>query len=238
MSFHVLPVREGSAAGNMATDLLLLQHWNGPADAVRFRHYGWRNGAFTFGLSQPIAWVRAQLPEGRWDICRRPTGGGIVDHRDDWTYALVIPRGHPLFDAEARASYRSVHEALALALADQRERVDLQAPPEGAAGAHAPTVCFERAEPFDVVRVADGAKIAGAAQKRNKHGLLLQGSIERSRVAADLDWERFAAAFAANLSAASGFGGVVEDAPWPSFPDGVEDALVEHYGSPEWIERR
>ena len=96
MEFHLLPTRTGAAAENMALDFLLLQRYPDPA-AFRFRHYEWRGPAFTFGFGQKIAWVRAQLaPEGSVDLCRRPTGGGMVDHRRDWTYALVIPREHDL----------------------------------------------------------------------------------------------------------------------------------------------
>ncbi len=85
MDLEILPVRRGGAAENMALDFLLLQRYPRPA-VPRFRHYDWRGPAFTFGYAQKIAWVRGALPPGEpVDLCRRPTGGGIVDHRDDWT---------------------------------------------------------------------------------------------------------------------------------------------------------
>ncbi|MES1194998.1 MAG: lipoate--protein ligase family protein, partial [Opitutus sp.] len=116
MKLHLLPVRTGAAAENMALDFLLLQRYPEPA-APRFRHYEWRGPAFTFGFSQKIAFVRSNLPGGEtFDLCRRPTGGGIVDHRNDWTYTLVLPRGHALYDERAAHSYRIVHECLAQAL--------------------------------------------------------------------------------------------------------------------------
>src|SRR5690606_39065461 len=106
MILDVLPERHDSAAGNMAADFLLLQRY--PAEThARFRSYGWHRPAFTFGYSQKIAWVREQVaPFAPVELCRRPTGGGLVDHRQDWTYALVIPRGHALYDARAVESYR------------------------------------------------------------------------------------------------------------------------------------
>ena len=116
MRLEVLPERTGGAAENMATDFMLLQRYP-REDVARYRHYGWRSPSFTFGYSQKIAFVRGQLPPGETiDLCRRPTGGGIVDHRDDWTYSLVIPRGHPFEEARATLSYRAIHEALAGAL--------------------------------------------------------------------------------------------------------------------------
>jgi lipoate-protein ligase A len=81
MNLEVLPQRTGGAAENMATDFMLLQRY--PREKVaRYRHYDWRSPAFTFGYSQKIAFVRSQLPAGEaLDLCRRPTGGGVVDHQ-------------------------------------------------------------------------------------------------------------------------------------------------------------
>src|SRR3954464_14433149 len=143
---HVLPVRTGAAAENMALDFLLLQRYPAPTEP-RFRHYEWRGPAFTFGFSQKIEFVRANLPAGEaFDLCRRPTGGGIVDHRNDWTYTLVLPRGHALYDERAANSYRVVHECLAKALVQLQQPAavklecdDCEVPPgEG--------ICFQRAE--------------------------------------------------------------------------------------------
>ena len=176
MVLEILPSRTAGAAENMAIDFLLLQRYP-RAETPRFRHYGWRGPAFTFGYAQKIAAVRALLPaEPPFELCRRPTGGGIVDHRQDWTYALVIPRGHPLEEMRATQSYRAVHEALAEALRAQGVAcvAKTSAPETEGVG-----ICFQRAEIFDVVNEATGEKIAGAAQKRNKHGLLFQGSIWR-----------------------------------------------------------
>jgi lipoate-protein ligase A len=240
MILEVLPDRTGGAAENMAADFMLLQrHPRG--ENARYRHYGWRSPAFTFGYSQKIAFVRDQLPPGEgFDLCRRPTGGGIVDHRDDWTYALVIPRGHPLEDLRATQSYRAVHEALALALGAAGAPVALKAVTEavGAAGPAGPAgVCFERAEVFDVVNADTGAKIAGGAQKRNKRGLLFQGSVWKPAAGAPgLDWERFGEDFAARLAAALGI--AAQGLPWPEFSEDEMEGLVERYSSPEWMEFR
>jgi lipoyl(octanoyl) transferase len=237
MNLHVLPVRSGGAAENMALDFLLLQRY--PESATpRFRHYGWRAPAFTFGYAQKIAFVRTQLPPNdRVELCRRPTGGGIVDHREDWTYALVIARGHPLEEMRATHSYRAVHEALADALRVQG--VSAVTKPAGADSDEEPGgVCFQRAEIYDVVDQFSGAKIAGAAQKRNKHGLLFQGSIWKPAAATDgaIDWARFHDDFAAGVARAL----AMEPAstPWPELAEDEVSALTEQYASPEWLEYR
>lgn len=245
MNLDVLPTRTAGAAENMAIDFLLLQRYPAERSGIpRFRHYEWRRPAFTFGYSQKIAFIREQVNAIAGDttpaeLCRRPTGGGLVDHRDDWTYALVIPRGNPLEELRASASYRAAHEALAEAL--RAQGVDAQLKPcedncdgETAAG---PGVCFQRAEVFDVVHGGTGAKIAGAAQKRNKHGLLFQGSIWRPAVGAKaVDWDTFQVEFVAQLAEALGVS--AQEVGWPELDDEEVNALTEQYSSPEWLEYR
>ena len=235
MILEILPTRTTGAAENMATDFLLLQRY--PNRNARFRHYGWRAPAFTFGYGQKIAFVRQQLPSGgTFDLCRRPTGGGMVDHRDDWTYALVIPRGHPLEEQRATSSYRAVHQAMAETFRTLGVAAMLKAATDESDD---PTsgVCFQRAEIHDVVDEKTGAKIAGAAQKRNKHGLLFQGSVARMvRQETAFDWVEFEARFSTRLATALDIEPV--STPWPEFADDEISGLTEQYASPEWIEHR
>ena len=178
MSLHVLPIRTAGAAENMALDFLLLQRYP-EQTASRFRHYEWRGPAFTFGYSQKIEYVRANLPAAENpELCRRATGGGIVDHRNDWTYALVLPRGLAIYDARATQAYHDVHACMVEALVALGQKVELkascekEAACEGEPASTMPTICFVRAELYDVLNSVTGEKIAGAAMKRNKHGLL------------------------------------------------------------------
>jgi lipoate-protein ligase A len=240
MILDVLPGRTGGAAENMATDFMLLQRYPGAAHA-RYRHYEWRSPAFTFGYSQKSSFIRSQLPpDGPFELCRRPTGGGLVDHRGDWTYSLVVPRGHPFEEARATQSYRAIHEALAAALTAAGARVELKPVaepiPEGEPGGPA-GVCFQRAEIFDVVHAETGAKIAGGAQKRNKRGLLFQGSIWRPAAGGDsVDWDKFGGDFVGHLGVV--LGAQALPTPWPDFNEDEVSALVEQYSSSEWMDFR
>jgi lipoate-protein ligase A len=246
MQLDVLPERHGSAAENMAVDFLLLKRYpQDRASHARFRHYGWHRPTFTFGYSQKIAYVNEQLPRGEpLDLCRRPTGGGVVDHRDDWTYTLVIPRDHVLYEQPAPRSYQIIHAALADALRFLGEPVELKETCDPAndgetgscAGVSGPTVCFSRPERYDVINTQNGKKVAGAAQKRTKQGLLFQGSLARAALAASLDWEAFQNAFVGKLSAALALPAV--ESPWPDFAEGELDGLIEQYSAPEWTEQR
>jgi lipoate-protein ligase A len=243
----VLPTRSDSAAANMAADFLLLKRYPDKTRA-RFRAYGWHRPAFSFGYSQKIAWVRANLPADadNPELVRRPSGGGLVDHRDDWTYALVIPRGHALEAARAVESYRAVHAALAEALRACGQPATLkescEKPPGGAkdeAGCSAsagPTICFTRPELYDVVHPETGGKIAGAAQKRSKDGLLFQGSLLRPASTRIGDYDTLHSAFASALAVTLGL--PAADVPWPEFPEGEHEALTEQYAATEWTEAR
>jgi lipoate-protein ligase A len=234
-AFHVLPTRTGGAAENMALDFLLLQRYP-QTEAVRFRHYEWRKPAFTFGFGQKVAWVRAQLPTGeQMDLCRRPTGGGIVDHRHDWTYALVIPRSHGWWEARAAVSYRAVHESLVQALRELGQPAGLKTGNASGSPPPATGICFQQAELFDVIHERSREKIAGAAQKRNKHGLLLQGSIWKPAVAA-LDWDALGGHFIAALAQATD--AALTPAPWPDLNEDEVSGLMEQYASPEWLDYR
>jgi len=239
MQFDLLPARAGGAAENMAVDFLLLQRYPA-AENARFRHYDWHRPAFTFGYSQLIGFVREQLPAGEVvELCRRPTGGGVVDHRSDWTYSLVIPSEHDLYEARATESYRLVHACIAEALHTLGEPARLKEPGADGTGNQAgcgPGVCFTRAEHYDVVQPHTGAKIAGAAQKRSKQGLLFQGSIARSAVSPALDWDKFEVLLVSNLAKALNLAPV--QTPWPEISEDEISALTEQYSSPEWTEFR
>jgi len=235
MQLDLLPTRAGGAAENMALDFLLLQRYPN-AENARFRHYNWHRPAFTFGYSQLLVFVREQLPvDEPVELCRRPTGGGVVDHRNDWTYALVIPREHDLYEARATESYRLVHACIAEALLKLGEPAVLKEPaadntnqPIGCG----PGICFTRAENYDVVHPQSGAKIAGAAQKRSKQGMLFQGSIARAAVSSALDWEKFEKLLASNLASSLGLSAV--PTPWPEIAEDEVTALTEQYSSEEW----
>ena len=241
MILEVLPERTGGAAQNMAADFMLLQRYPREA-AARYRHYGWRSPAFTFGYSQKLSFVRDQLPPGEtFDVCRRPTGGGVVDHRDDWTYALVIPRGHPQEEARATQSYRAIHEALAGALKTAGVPVALKSASRGAgAGRQNPVdrrACASKGRGNLRRRPRrDRRQDRGRRAKRNKRGIVFLGSIWKRAAGGPVDWDRFGADFSGRL--ATVLEAQAEPTPWPDFSDGEMEALVEQYSSPEWMEFR
>jgi lipoyl(octanoyl) transferase len=229
-----------SAVENMARDLLLLEAYP-HRDALRLRHYKWEPDCFSFGYSQIYDWIAGQAVRGA-QLARRPTGGGLVDHRSDWTYAIAIPPEHPFYRAPAIDVYRYVHEAIAQALEAVGRPATLQPEEDD----HAPLIpglphrvrglCFAGAEPCDVIDPVSRKKIAGAAMKRNHTGLLMQGSIDRL-VAGEVDWTAFREHFVRNLAVRFGATNVDAVEP-PTYPKEILAEAIAKLGSDHWNRRR
>lgn len=155
---------------NMAWDEALLE-FVGAGGTPVFRVYSWAEPAVTFGYFQRFELVRRLTGFER--PVRRPTGGGIVRHGNDLTYALVLPAGHWWYRLRATESYRTLHQWIGKAFSG------LGLDPELAPSSYHPGhtgECFVGHEQFDLV--LSGRKIAGAAQRRTQTGLLIQGSIQ------------------------------------------------------------
>jgi lipoate-protein ligase A len=177
-----------AAAMNMAIDEALLENASGPV--IRF--YRWQSPALSFGYF--VRFVDVAGYEGQRDLIRRWTGGGIVFHGEDLTYSVVIPASDAAFTESSMSIYQKIHRALADGLEEAGHR------PVVAAGADCGGVtatndsgyhCFANPVHSDVI--VAGRKVAGAAQRRTRRGLLQQGSIQGIDISNDLA-ERFARA--------------------------------------------
>ena len=188
-------VASRSAAMNMAIDEALLE--SAAAPSIRF--YRWDSPVLSFGYFGRFADVAANAFER--DLVRRWTGGGIVFHGEDLTYSVVIPANDPVFAEPPLSIYENVHRALRKALVANGERAEL-ALVAGIVDAGTAIVdhgynCFANPVRADVT--IDGRKVAGAAQRRTRGGLLQQGSVQYVNLGNGLA-ERFAQALSASCS--------------------------------------
>ena len=169
MPWHLL--RSGSCdyALNMALDEVLLESVSTLGKPV-LRFYGWKQPAASFGYFQKFTDVE-RLTLLR-PLVRRPTGGGIVPHDADWTYSLSFPPMHEWYALAATESYRRVHDWVRLAFAELGIAAELAPAAYNAAAGQ----CFAGYERSDVLW--HGRKVAGAAQRRTRAGLLIQGSVQ------------------------------------------------------------
>lgn len=243
-------------ADTMATDELLA------AEAARLgrplmRFYGWQSPTVSLGGFQSIAEARRLGAIRAAPLVRRPSGGGAIVHGTDLTYALAVPRDHPLAVA-ALPLYEAVHAALV----DVLDGLGLRARLHPGGPASDMFFCFSRRAVGDVVATppgrpaaADDPKVLGSAQRRlpaavlqhgslllaantavgpaGRHvglGDLLPGLAETRREIAEGWVERIAAVLAM-------------PAEWQStaFTDGREADILSRsakFASQEWLERR
>src|ERR1051326_4092762 len=161
-----------SAAMNMAVDEALFEI----ADAPTLRFYRWDHPALSFGYFGKFSDVQ-NFAEQR-DLVRRWTGGGIVFHGEDLTYSLIVPAMDPVFQESAISIYREVHSALTTALCRAGIVAALceRRTNNATVTDRRDSECFANPVRADVL--LDGRKIAGAAQRRTRRGLLQQGSIQ------------------------------------------------------------
>ena len=162
------------AALNMAIDEALLLDGG---DCPLFRPYHWLEQPVSIGYFSSWEQANALYPDR--EIVRRWTGGGVVEHGTDFTYSLLLPvdSGPP----PNRDLYRGMHTAIVRTLAALgRSATVVTKSSEARAGTNLVAACFANSVESDVE--IDGLKIAGAAIRRSRAGVILQGSIQRVSV--------------------------------------------------------
>jgi lipoate-protein ligase A len=211
-------LRSGPEA--MAVDEWLLETATLPV----LRIYGWQGEWASIGYFGEIAAARSAFPGV--SLVRRWTGGGMVDHRADWTYTLVAPQSEALASCRGAESYQRIHSALAQTL--RAEGIDAgMSAGEDETGA---ALCFENPVHYDLLGSGD-RKLAGAGQRRSRQGLLHQGSVGascRDHVASQKRSEDFAARLASEW---------VEISLFPEMED-IARRVATRYAREAWTNRR
>ena len=203
------------ASLNMAVDEIILKGISVPT----LRAYRWLHPAVSFGCFEKYSDIENQYP-GR-EFVRRWTGGGVVLHGEDFTYSLIVPRDCPLCKMSASQSYLAIHELLAQTMLESGMSASVTA----GASPKTSSACFENAVRYDVA--LGNRKIAGAAQRRTRAGLLHQGSVQGIDLPDD-----FAVKFAAKLAAK------VIQRPIKAEELPAALALAESkYATPQWMRR-
>jgi lipoate-protein ligase A len=222
--YHDLDFR--SAAMNMAIDEALLE----TATVSTIRFYEWDHPAISFGYFGKYNEVAGHDR----DIVRRWTGGGIVFHGEDLTYSLVIPATDDAFNESSMSIYEKVHAAVCAALIKNGVSAELTS--VAALYEHQTSnatvidrryrECFANPVRADVL--SDGRKVAGAAQRRTRRGLLQQGSIQ------NVEFESgFADSFAQALCT-----GCRQERLGNALVARAEEIAAQRYGTEAWLRKR
>src|SRR5207237_4111766 len=201
---------------NMAIDEALLS----TARSAILRFYRWSVPSVSFGYF--VKFAEALEIAGNRATVRRWTGGGIVPHGEDLTYSIMIGSNDDAFALASKIIYRRVHFALGNALREIGI-VSALVQTEATKVYHA---CFANPVVSDVME--NGRKIAGAAQRKTRGGLLHQGSIQRE----NLD-DRFRNAFARLLGNRIIAGSIGTDVL-----RAAEELAATKYATIDWLQRR
>jgi lipoyl(octanoyl) transferase len=218
--FDELDVYEDSewrdASLNMAIDEALLKTATKPG----LRFYGWKGPSLSFGYFGRYA--DAAREGGSRDLVRRWTGGGIVLHGNDLTYSLVIPASCRSFALPPGAIYAAVHQAMRDVLVAEGKAALIAT----SARPKISEACFANAVVADVLLGEN--KVAGAAQRRTRSGLLQQGSIQIPQLSA---------AFAENFARALCSANCVRNFA-PDLARRAEEMAETKYATDVWLRRR
>jgi lipoate-protein ligase A len=206
------------AALNMAIDeALLLSGGNQPL----FRTYRWLQRSVSLGYFS--SWEQAAKRYPGREIVRRWTGGGMVEHGDDFTYSLLVPISSS--PPANRDLYREVHTDIVQTLAANGRAAAVVNGSQLATGPSFLGSCFERSVENDVE--VEGVKVAGAAIRRLRTGVILQGSIQQISIDPE-----FAARFAQKLARA------VEKTALSTVTTLLAQRIAnEKYGTESWTRR-
>ncbi len=158
-----------SAKENMAIDESLLLECK---DIPVFRLYSWEPNCFSIGRFQKIEDVEDWQRYGKkW--AKRITGGGLLLHGFDVSYAVVMP-----INLLGKRSVKESYEYICKFILNFYKNLGLN--PNWAKDIFANSLshssfCQEGFEPYDII--IEGKKIGGNAQKRTKNFILQHGSI-------------------------------------------------------------
>ena len=234
MSLVIYPFVKGSGPLNMATDFWLFnkKELKNPI----FRHYGWEKKEITFGYGQTWSWVKEQKQVDNLICTRRPTGGGIVTHGHDFTYTLIIPNHHESSKIASLDFYELIHVSIGKALNVQNIFTVLQpCLVNGKKTCGIPGDCFQEPVGRDLMHKGTKRKIAGAAMKKTKNGILIQGTVNVSFIG-NFNQESFLQYFVKEIEEVICENSLLTE--WPEKFDDEHGKFIRQFASADWREKR
>lgn len=212
----------GSAQWNMAVDEALLENF-GEGDLPILRLYGWESALTAGRFSKLQRSVDLEkLKEQGLSCVRRMTGGGVLVHGGDLSYALIMPRDF-LALGGVKESYRYLCRFLLRLYAKLGLQADFaQSVRHEGRGSE---VCLAGNEAYDLL--IEGSKMGGNAQRHTRKVLFQHGTIPMT-----LDTARFAPLFLSDsgLERAATLERLEKTIEYGSLAVLVQEAFCESFG--------
>jgi lipoyl(octanoyl) transferase len=169
---RLLPFDSADGPTNMATDEVLLQA--AVAGTATLRFYGWPVPTVSLGYFQSEKLRRGDPLLEPLPFVRRPSGGEMLVHHHEVTYALALPPGTWQRHTSEAASMHQLILTVLARLGMQGQLSDA----EGARPMDGP-LCFQHVTRGDVLLA--GAKVAGSARRKRRGAVLQHGGILLAR---------------------------------------------------------
>lgn len=178
MHWEIIDTGVGSAEENMRFDAEMLETLGSRARPI-LHFYDWAQDSATYGyFIDPKEFLNLdKASQRKLELARRPTGGGIVFHVWDLAFSVLVPASCEAFSLNTLENYAFVNNAVKNAVKEFLGAGELDLTPNDAQAmdASCSNFCMARPTKYDVM--LGGKKVAGAAQRKRKHGFLHQGTI-------------------------------------------------------------
>lgn len=179
MNWHIIETEPMEAEKIMEKDRKLLEEISLSAQPI-LHFYEWKGPSITYGhFIDPHKFFCFQgLQEEGICVARRPTGGGIIFHLWDFAFSVLLPSSHVAFSQNTLENYAYVNMAVLEAVEEflqNKNGAELTSQDGELIGTGSQHFCMAKPTKYDVM--IRGKKVAGAAQRKTKAGLLHQGSI-------------------------------------------------------------
>lgn len=166
-----------SAQKNMDIDASLLA---GSFYTSALHVYEWERPSITVGhFIRPEEYLNLEALETfHIDLGKRPTGGGIICHFNDFAFSLLFNSEHKFYTMNPLESYHAIHQWIGEIFSNFFPNFSLLPDSKESLYQREIPFCMANPTPYDLI--VDGKKMGGAAQRRTKKGLLHQISLSLS----------------------------------------------------------
>ncbi len=198
-SLRVLPVTVSDPFSQMALDEALFQiaiSENQKPAILRFYHFD--TDCVTLGFAQRKPPFIQSISSLALPWVRRPTGGGLVVHKGDLIFSMILPIEIHASFRTTRSAYQAIHLAIHEALLSLGVKTVLASGCRKQDYLPDQMICFERPICDDLLY--QNQKVAGGAERWSSGFMLHQGSIQVGVLLADNQThDDLAKAIAANI---------------------------------------
>lgn len=198
------------------------------------RFFNWSGGpCATFGYAQFESSVKKQLDaEGIKQYTRRPTGGGIVLHKDDLTFSLIFNSPRLV---SPNAVYSALHGCIKEELLKVKQGLSAYGKDSDYRPAHggAASNCFTNPVSDDILEEG-GGKVLGGALRRFNTRVLYQGSLQLKGARGNIS---YITAIKAGVLKYLGASAYIQRAAAREEWSAISSLGEKQYKTREWIEK-